>query len=124
MKRGLIVVVVLAVGFGLFRMMSSPGGDTAGSPGGQTIIGTGLAAGAAVRTDAWKRYFQRVLIESGDDASQPVGKDLTELGLNARQLQAMSIDDAYTLAHDAATKVEETATRQRYLLELFNESER
>ena len=123
MKRGLAVIVVLAVGFGLFRLMSTPGSSDAPA-GGQTIIGTGLAAGAAVRTDAAKRYFQRLLIESGDDSSQPVGKDLAELGLNARQLQALAVDESYALAHEAAVKVEDSATRRRYLLDLFNETER
>jgi hypothetical protein len=128
MKRAVIVVGVLAVGFVLLRLMTSPSAPdpagASGSAGGQTIVGTGLAAGAAVRADAWKQYFQRMLIQIGDDSSRQFAADLAELGLTGPQLQALPIDQAYTLAHDAAAKIEDTATRRRYLLELFNETER
>jgi hypothetical protein len=128
MKRVVIVVGVLAAGFALLRLVTSPStpgpADASGSAGGQTIVGTGLAAGAAVRTDASKRYFQRMLIGVDDDSSHQFAADLAELALNKPQLQALPIDQAYTLAHDAAAKIEDTATRRRYLLELFNETER
>jgi len=125
MKRALIVIGVLAIGFLLFRRMgapSAPAPDGSGTGGGQTIIGQGLAAGAAVRTGASKQYFQRMLFQIADDSSRPFAADLAELGLNGAQLQAMSNDQAYALAHDAATKIEDIATRRRYLLDLFNET--
>lgn len=123
MRRALIVLGILAIGFVWLRLMGAGPADSSESPPGQTIIGRGLAAGAAVRAGASKEYFERLLTESGGDSRQQFAKDLAGLGLDGRQLQTMPIDQAYTLAHDTVMKSEDIATRRRYLLELFNETE-
>jgi len=118
MKRSMIVLGVLAIGFVLGRL-SAPSPTGASVP----VVQTKIAPDQTVRPSASTQYFQRMLIENGAEAGNTFGDNLASLGLNGRQLQAMPIDQAYTLAHNAALRLQDITTRRRYLLELFNETE-
>jgi hypothetical protein len=103
-----------------------------------TVLACGPAAGPGSSADpraqprtqserdalaAHREYFQRELIEDGHDSETRVGEYLTVLELDWQQLQAMPIDQAYTLTHDAVMRFADERTRRQMLLSLFNETE-
>lgn len=69
------------------------------------------------------RYFQRRLIEDGDNPLSAFGGDIAGLGLNGKELQTDTIDLAYGRAHNFAMRVQDIPMRRRMLLELFNETD-
>jgi hypothetical protein len=75
-------------------------------------------------TQETRRYFQRGMIKSGDDIlHSSFGRDLSMLGLDGRQLQAIPSDQAYALTRAAVGRVADIRVRRRMLLELFNDTE-
>lgn len=74
---------------------------------------------ARASSDRGLHTFQRRALESSD----VIAVDLGALGLDARKLQAMPIQDAYIETHAAARRVADTALRRRMLLDLFDELE-
>jgi hypothetical protein len=72
---------------------------------------------------AHREFFQRELIDSGHDAETRVGEFLTVLGLEWQQLQAMPVEQAYTLTHDTVMRFPDERMRRQMLASLFNEKE-
>jgi len=72
---------------------------------------------------AHREFFQRELIESGHDAETRVGEFLTVLGLDWQQLQAMPVEQAYTLTHDTVMRFPDERMRRQMLASLFNEKD-
>jgi len=104
-----------------------------------TVVACGPAAGSGSSADpqaqqqtqstpdrslaAHREHFQRELIESGHDSETRVGEYLTVLELDWRRLQAMPIDQAYTITHDAVMRFPDERVRRQMLLSLFDETE-
>jgi hypothetical protein len=104
-----------------------------------TVAGCGPAAGSGSSADpraqqqtqserdgslaAHREHFQRELIDSGHDSETRIGEFLTVLELDWRKLQAMPIDEAYTITHDAVMRFPDERVRRQMLLSLFNETE-
>lgn len=80
-------------------------------------------AGQPTRPAGDLEFFQRMLIEQGDDLHSSFGADLSMLGLEGRKLQEMPIRQAYSSAHETALRVSNVRLRRRMLLDLFNETE-
>jgi hypothetical protein len=72
---------------------------------------------------AHREHFQRELIDSGHDSETRIGEYLTVLELDWRKLQAMPIDEAYTITHEAVMRFPDERVRRQMLLSLFNEKE-
>jgi hypothetical protein len=103
------------------------------------VAGCGPAAGSGSSADprekqqtqsehdkslaAHREHFQRELIDSGHDSETRIGEFLTVLELDWRRLQAMPIDQAYTITHDAVMRFPDERVRRQMLLSLFNETE-
>ena len=104
-----------------------------------TVVACGPAAGSGSSADpqaqqqtqskpdrslaVHREHFQRELIESGHDSETRVGEYLTVLELDWRRLQAMPIDQAYTITHDAVMRFPDERVRRQMLLSLFDETE-
>jgi len=104
-----------------------------------TVVACGPAAGSGSSADPpaqqqtqskrdaslaeHREHFQRELIESGHDSETRVGEYLTVLELDWRRLQAMPIDQAYTITHDAVMRFPDERVRRQMLLSLFDEKE-
>jgi hypothetical protein len=71
------------------------------------------------------RYFQRRLIAENGDPNSDFNGALAALGLDYRRLQAMPIEQAYSISHAATTKLfaNNVANRRKFLLILFDETE-
>ncbi len=123
MKRAPILLACLA-GVAVFTLLAcgrAANPDSSADPRSQQPTQSGSDASLAAQREQSERYFERVLEESGTDLETRVGEYLNVLELDARQLQAMPIDQAYRRAHDAAMRFPDEDVRRQMLLSLFDE---
>lgn len=98
-------------------------GACSSEPTARTIPPPATAAPAPVRPTPSMRYFQRRLIEDGEDMSSTFGGEIAMLGLHGKGLQARPIAEAYAVVHAEVLRVADTAIRRKMLSDLFNEVE-
>ena len=125
MRRATILLACLA-GVAVFTVLAcGPAADpgSGGDPRSQQRTQSEHDGSLAAHREQSKQYFQRVLTESGTDLETRVGEYLSVLELDGQQLQAMPIDQAYTLAHDKAMHFADARIRRQMLLALFDETE-
>ncbi len=125
MKRATILLACLA-GVAVFTVLACGPAAAPGSradPRSQQRTQSEHDALLAAHRQQSKQYFQRVLTESGTDLETRVGEYLSVLELDGQQLQAMPIDQSYTLVHDKATRFADARIRRQMLLALFGETE-
>jgi hypothetical protein len=121
MKRAPILLTCL-VGTSVFTALActpAAGPGSSADPQAQQRAQSERDASLAAHRD----YFQRALIDDGHDSETRVGEYLTVLELDWHQLQAMPIDQAYTLTHDAVMRFADERIRRQMLLSLFDETE-
>jgi hypothetical protein len=122
MKRSPIVLACLLGTAVLTVPACGPASGPAGSTGApQAQQQTPSEGGEALA--AHREFFQRELIDSGHDAETRVGEFLTVLGLDWQQLQAMPVEQAYTLTHDTVMRFPDERMRRQMLASLFNEKD-
>ena len=120
MKRSPIVLACL-LGTAVFTV---PACGPAAGPAGSA---TGPQAQQRTQSDAdgaladHREFFQRELIDSGHDAETRVGEFLTVLGLDWQQCQAMPVEQAYTLTHDAVMRFPDGRVRRQRLASWLSE---
>jgi hypothetical protein len=115
---GWLVLVI----FGLLVVLMILGARNVGEVSSQPTGAPAKTVATAAPVSTSMRYFQRMLITYGDTTSTFSG-NLAGLGLRGRDLQKMPINEAYALAHREALRIGDVATRRRFLLELFNDTE-
>ena len=125
MKRAPILLACL-VGIAVFPVVAcGPAADrgSSGDPASRQRTESEHDPLPAAQREQSEQYFQRVLSESGTDLETRVGEYLNVLDLDAKQLQAMPVDQAYKVAHDAAARFTDERIRRQMLLSLFDERE-
>ena len=125
MKRATILLACLA-GVTVFTVLACGRAADPGSsadPRSQQRTQSEHDGSLAAHQEQSKQYFERALTESGTDLETRVGEYLSVLELDGQRLQAMPIDQAYTLVHDKAMRFSDARIRRQMLLALFGETE-